>query len=316
MASRENRNPRARLEGGSQKQTYDRAYRGEQRVRRLLRFDVRYRITRLHEVLQELDLSVEGAEVMDVGFGGGDILASFPASCHVSGVEISSSAVETAQKSNRFGKFRSAEFWLVREDDVGGLPHGPFDIIVCSHVLEHVDDDRGFVTALANRLKPGGTLFLFVPVEEPGYNPDHVRTYTLASIGQLATDSGLRLLFAEGSLHLNGHLWKLITVPSRRRWPVLGPLTNTLRLGVLALVPYRAMRWLEPRVAAMGLEPRQAFVVARRPSYPAPQKNTAAQTEGDSSEPLLKHGSSGGGGAPVRRAEVCGVSRAAGGPCR
>ncbi len=315
MACTGTRSPRASLEGCPQKHLYDRAYRGEQRIRRLLRFDVRYRITRLHEALRELSCNTEETEVMDVGFGGGDILASFPASCRVTGVEISASAVETAQQSSRFGKFRSAEFWLLSEDDLGGLPPGPFDVIVCSHVLEHVDDDRAFITALASRLRPGGTLLLFVPIEEPGYNPDHVRTYTLASIARLATDTGLRLLLAEGSLHLNGHLWKLITIPSRRRWPVLGPITNTLRLSVLALIPYRAMRWLEPCVAALGLEPRQAFVVVHRPEHPTPQKNTAAQTEGETSEPLLKHGSSGGGGSPVRRAEVCGVSRA-GGPCR
>ena len=316
MASRGNRGPRATLEDSTQKQTYDQAYRGEQRIRRLLRFDVRYRVTRMHEVLRDLDLKVEGTEVMDVGFGGGDILASFPGNCRVSGVEISASAVETAQKSNRFGKFRSAEFWLLREDDISGLPPGPFDIIVCSHVLEHVSDDGLFIAALSSRLKPGGTLLLFVPIEEPGYNPDHVRTYTLASIAQLATATGLRLLVAEGSLHLNGHLWRLITVPSRRRWPVLGPLTNTLRLSVLALIPYRAMRWLEPRVAALGLEPRQALVVARKPKNPPPQKNTAAQTEGETSEPLRSTVAQAEGGAPVRRAEVCGVSRAAGGPCR
>ena len=299
-----------------QKELYDRAYRGEQRVRRLLRFDIRYRASRMHEVLQELNVDVVGADVMDVGFGGGDLLASFPTNCRVTGVEISASAVASAAQSRRFAEFRSAEFRLMSENDVESLPEGPFDIIVCSHVLEHVDHDRDFITAMASRLRPGGTLLVFVPIEEPGYNPDHVRTYTVASIAHLAADCGLTLLFVEGSLHLNGHLWKLLTVPSRRRWPVLGPIANTFRLSVLALVPYRAMRWLEPRVEALGLEPRQALVVAHRPQHVAAQKNTAAQTEGDASEPLLKHGSSGGGGAPARRAEVCGVSGAAGGPCR
>jgi SAM-dependent methyltransferase len=248
-----------------QKSIYDAAYRGPQRVRRLLRFDIRHRCRRLHEVLAGLQLDVSESQVLDVGVGNGDLLASFPTGCCVWGAEISGSAVASASGDARFYRFRAARFSLVQEDTPDDLPPGPFDVIVSSHVLEHVADDRRWVQALRERLNPGGIALVFVPIEEPGYNPDHVRVYSLRSIANLVEQCGLEVLHREGSMHLNGHLWKLVTIPSRRRWPGLGPLVNTLRLAVLSAIPYRATRMLERRLERIGVGPRQAFVVARSP---------------------------------------------------
>lgn len=76
------------------------------------------------------------------------------------------------------------------------LGAGSFDAILCSHVLEHVADDRRAMRELFRVLKPGGWAALMVPVE-PGRretfedprvvstgereqvfgHPDHVRIY-------------------------------------------------------------------------------------------------------------------------------------------
>lgn len=46
-----------------------------------------------------------------------------------------------------------------------GLPNASFDHVVCSHVLEHVDDGKA-LEELFRILKPGGTLFAMVPIVE------------------------------------------------------------------------------------------------------------------------------------------------------
>jgi SAM-dependent methyltransferase len=49
--------------------------------------------------------------------------------------------------------------------DITEIPHpdASFDAIVCSHVLEHVEDDRAAMRELVRVLKPGGFCVLLVP---------------------------------------------------------------------------------------------------------------------------------------------------------
>lgn len=47
------------------------------------------------------------------------------------------------------------------------LPDGSFDLILCSHVLEHVPDDRAAISELRRVLRPGGTALVLTP-----YRPD------------------------------------------------------------------------------------------------------------------------------------------------
>lgn len=51
-------------------------------------------------------------------------------------------------------------------DDISGLPdEGLFDVIICSHVLEHVSEIAELVRALRERLTPDGILYAEVPQE-------------------------------------------------------------------------------------------------------------------------------------------------------
>jgi SAM-dependent methyltransferase len=45
------------------------------------------------------------------------------------------------------------------------FPNGSFDVILCSHVLEHVGDDRRAMRELHRILRPGGWAILQVPVD-------------------------------------------------------------------------------------------------------------------------------------------------------
>jgi SAM-dependent methyltransferase len=218
----------------------------------------------MHEAFAELGVNLRSKSVLDFGFGSGDLLASFPHDCAIHGAEISNSAIESALQDPRFRTYAESRFSRVYEEAPESLPSGPFDIIIASHVLEHVTDDRAWVRALRNRLRPGGLLVVFLPVEEPGYNPDHVRVYDVGASVELLNRAGLRVIYAEGGLHLNGHLWKVLSYPSRRRWPVLGDVVNTLRLASQAIIPYPATRHIERLAASLGCGPRQAFVIGKR----------------------------------------------------
>jgi SAM-dependent methyltransferase len=257
-----------RLESALTSQTarYERFYEGWRRLEGILRFDVRYRCRRMREVLEALDVPMRDRRVLDVGFGWGHMLLTFPTCCRISGADISPSAVATATHDRRFKRYADARFHVVREDVVTDLPEGPFDVIVCSHVLEHVPDDETLLRSLRDRLAPGGVLVVFVPIEPPDYNLVHLRAYSLQSISERVMRGGFDLLHSEGSMYVEGHVWRLVTIPERREWPVIGLAMSGIRLGLFSLVPYPVLRRMDRTLFRLGLTACQALVVARRPA--------------------------------------------------
>jgi hypothetical protein len=86
---------------------------------------------------------------------------------------------------------------------------GSFDLILCSHVLEHVADDRAAMREIRRVLAPGGSAIILVPIlapqtfEDPSVTDpvarerlfgqhDHVRAYGPDIIERLA-DAGLHV---------------------------------------------------------------------------------------------------------------------------
>ncbi len=67
----------------SQRERYGQFYNEARRAFSGLRFDINYRKRRLHEVLRSLRIETEQQLVLDVGFGSGDLLSSFPPSCRL-----------------------------------------------------------------------------------------------------------------------------------------------------------------------------------------------------------------------------------------
>jgi predicted SAM-dependent methyltransferase len=74
------------------------------------------------------------------------------------------------RNSLRKGHYRTADLLMEDVDDriditdMKSYQDNSFDIIVCSHVLEHVQNDRLALRELFRILKPGGRCFLLVPL--------------------------------------------------------------------------------------------------------------------------------------------------------
>jgi len=97
--------------------------------------------------------------------------------------------------------------------DITAMPFvdASFDAILCSHVLEHVEDDRTAMAELARVLRPGGWALVMVPIdsaraetyEDPAivgeearerafWQHDHVRLYA-PDIAERLRDAGLEV---------------------------------------------------------------------------------------------------------------------------
>lgn len=72
-----------------------------------------------------------------------------------------------------------------------------FDAVICCEVLEHVEDDAGFLRKIASVLEPDGQLVLSVPSRQKYWTihdelVGHLRRYEKADLRRLFIDAGFR----------------------------------------------------------------------------------------------------------------------------
>src|SRR5215213_5457306 len=134
-----------------------------------------------------------GERVLDLGCGAGRFVAVLrEAGADPVGVELAQAALDRARRN-----VSGADLRLVAPDGSLPLPHGEFDVVWCSEVLEHVPDTIALLTEVRRVLKPGGRLLVTVPDHgrlkralialvhhEAHYDPlgQHVRFYTRRSL--------------------------------------------------------------------------------------------------------------------------------------
>jgi ubiquinone/menaquinone biosynthesis C-methylase UbiE len=142
-----------------------------------------------------------GERVLDLGCGAGRFVAALrEAGADPVGVELAQAALERARRN-----VPGADLRLTAPDGSLPLPHGEFDVVWCSEVLEHVPDTVAFLTEARRVLKRGGRLLVTVPDHgrlkrtlialarhEAHYDPlgQHVRFYTRRSLTRALEATG------------------------------------------------------------------------------------------------------------------------------
>jgi 2-polyprenyl-6-hydroxyphenyl methylase/3-demethylubiquinone-9 3-methyltransferase len=100
--------------------------------------------------------------VLDVGCGGGLLAEKFALEgAQVTGIDLSGKAIEVA-KAHAKETGKGCEDIDYRRSSIGDFlkkEKKPFDLVVCSEVLEHVDDLKAFLAEASKALAPGGPFF-------------------------------------------------------------------------------------------------------------------------------------------------------------
>lgn len=136
---------------------------------------------------------VEGRNVVEAacGTGYGSEMILKGGARRVDCFDVSEEAINAARK-----RYKAKELHF-ETADVTQLPvaDDSYDVFVSLETIEHVDDDRGFVTEVRRVLKPGGKFICSTPnraLTNPGtsindrpFNPFHVREYTLNELESL-----------------------------------------------------------------------------------------------------------------------------------
>jgi 2-polyprenyl-3-methyl-5-hydroxy-6-metoxy-1,4-benzoquinol methylase len=142
---------------------------------------------------------VRPGKVFDVGCGAGISLDSFQAlGWETSGIDISLEAVEVARSKGHtisLGDLCTA-----------GLPEASFDVVLMSHVLEHMPSPRLALSAIRRMLRLGGYLIIEVPnlatfwtliFRQRSWNwdlPRHFYHFTAETLRRLLDTAGFEII--------------------------------------------------------------------------------------------------------------------------
>jgi 2-polyprenyl-3-methyl-5-hydroxy-6-metoxy-1,4-benzoquinol methylase len=122
-------------------------------------------------LLENLDIPAD-FHVLDAGcgLGGASRLMADTFGCRVTGIDLSSEYIEAARSlTHRTGLSGRVQF---ETGSILALPDiiGPFDLILCQHILMNISDKQAAVRQFVRHLKPGGKILLHEIVA--GSHPD------------------------------------------------------------------------------------------------------------------------------------------------
>jgi 2-polyprenyl-3-methyl-5-hydroxy-6-metoxy-1,4-benzoquinol methylase len=154
----------------------------------------------------------DAQRVLEIGCGGGanlgEVKKRFP-SCHTTGVELRADAANAARTSGRADALLQGD---VLDPSQVSFPPARFDLIICSHVLEHFAQPDLLLARVRQWLAPGGQVLVALPnvrhvsvlvgllwrgdfrYQASGIlDHTHLRFYTRKSAARFLTDCGWRI---------------------------------------------------------------------------------------------------------------------------
>lgn len=153
----------------------------------------------IQRTLANAGVDLTAKSLFDYGFGSGTFFRYCPKDTELFGVEQDPVICrEVGRMLTQLG-FSSVNLQAL---DISHWQEHPllqrsYDIFLCSHVLEHLSDPVGFLTAVQSCVKPGGFFLGLVPVNERAANPHHVQTVTRAVVSRWADAAGYEVISYE-----------------------------------------------------------------------------------------------------------------------
>ena len=102
---------------------------------------------------------LSGKRALDIGCGGGLLSEEFAkAGAEVTAIDLSGPSIEAAQE-HAAGSSLIIDYQVISIKNLIKKKPKKFDFIICSEMLEHVDDLEGFIKDSCSLLKKGGMFF-------------------------------------------------------------------------------------------------------------------------------------------------------------
>jgi len=156
---------------------------------------------RMSKVLVILDfierwkIPVEGTRLLDYGFGAGTLFRYLPASTKIFGVEQDPILCQEVVRQLSARGFQNVRLEVIQPAEP--CPHplleGPYDLVVCSHVLEHLENPARLLQQFRGALAPSGRILGVIPIHERRPNPHHLLQAGRTEVAEWGRQAGLIL---------------------------------------------------------------------------------------------------------------------------
>ncbi|GAA0559768.1 class I SAM-dependent methyltransferase [Chitinophaga japonensis] len=137
-----------------------------------------------------------GDVVLDFGCGGGFLLKNLDCRERI-GIEINPVARDYCNEVNRIPCYESLD--AVKDESV--------DVVISNHCLEHTTNPFQYVSALYEKLKPGGTIAIVVPHDsyrtkwKPNDINNHLYSFSPMNLGNILQGAGFKQVQVFPFLH-------------------------------------------------------------------------------------------------------------------
>lgn len=135
---------------------------------------------------------VDGGPILDIGGGNGFVSMGLARA----GYDVV--LLEPGPSGARNARQRGLEHVICASSDNAHLKPGSFAAVGLFDVIEHIEDDAGFLCSIKTLLRKGGRLYATVPAysslwSDHDVEAGHFRRYTLPEICELLTSVGFRI---------------------------------------------------------------------------------------------------------------------------
>jgi SAM-dependent methyltransferase len=179
-----------------------------------------------------------------------DLFEGIPADAEVFefGVGLGKNIARRERKSgydvSQYARSFSAQHGIDTFSDMAEVPNEKFDVVLTSHVLEHLEDPFENLQLLRSKLKPGGKLIVVLPTESHRMVPfdidadQHLYAWNFRTINNLLQRAGFKVVknryrYATAQYKLR-HLGRLSFSLYRLQTQLLGRLFNRRDMIALA----------------------------------------------------------------------------------
>ena len=172
---------------------FQKVYRGRQSWLHHASYLRMSKVLLILDFIRRCKIPLEGIRVLDYGFGAGTLFHYLPKTANLFGVEQDPEVckeVAARIKKKWYGEVDLDPIELERWTEHRLLKQ-KYDLIICSHVLEHLPEPEKLLKVLGECLSPTGRIVGLVPIHERAENPHHVQKVNEETVNRWAKGSAV-----------------------------------------------------------------------------------------------------------------------------